>query len=130
MAQSNFDKVHSEYRSARELLQPERTMAVALEELRTECRRELKRRGSRFRSADTRQADTLSEACLVFPESRVDEHRVAVAERLAVEKDRLRSKMIVFYISFAVFFILLPLGLLYLLLAFLIWLFRDLKISK
>lgn len=130
MGQSNFDKVYSEYRRAGERLEPARTREIAVNELATQCRRQLKRGETKHRSTEQSTAGILKEACLSFPAAVVAEQQAKVTQRLTIERDRLQSKLVVFYISFAIFFILLPLGLLYFLLAFLIWLFRDLKISR
>lgn len=122
----NFDKVHGEYRRARENLQPAATGKIALQELVAECRGEAKRRGRSRMAGDT--APGVSEdACRSFPEAALEERKKVVAAQLLDEEKRFRRKLVVFYAAFGVFFVVLPMGCLYLLLSFSIWIFRNLK---
>ena len=120
----NFDKVHGEYRQARENLLPAETEKIALEELADQCRREAKRRGR------SRAVGDYENPCLTFPETVLAERKKDVTTHLLAEEKRFRRKLAVFYGTFAVFFVVLPLVCFYLLLAFLIWVFRDLKFVK
>ena len=124
----NFDKVHGEYRQATYRLQPAQIQKISLQELANECRAKLKRRGRRITSNSTTGA--VKDTCFSFPESILMERQRIVTKQLQVEKKRFKRKLIVFYLSFSVFFLALPLYLLYLLVSLFIWIFRDIKISK
>jgi hypothetical protein len=123
----NINKVYGEYRQAVYRLQPEQIKRITFEELAQDCRAKLKRRSSRTK-ANTLNNDR--ENCQTFPQTVLKEYQKTVAKRLQIEKKRYQRKLVVFYLSFGLFFVALPLFLLYLFLKFLIWLFKDLKISK
>lgn len=120
----NFDKVHGEYRQARENLLPAQTEKIVLQELAGQCRREAKR------NVRSRAAGDSEGPCLTFPETVLAERRKDVTTHLLAEEKRFRRKLAVFYGTFGVFFVVLPLVCLYLLLSFLIWVFKDLKFVK
>lgn len=124
----NFDKVHSEYRDAQKRLQPSQIEKIAHQELVDQCRKKLKRRGSY--KADYKTSETKVDVCQSFPKKVLEEKKKGVKEQLLIERKRFLRKLVVFYSSFAIFFVALPLYLLYLLLSFLIWVFRDVKFIK
>ena len=123
----NFDKVHGEYRRVREDLRPAQVEKIARHELVSECRRAARRSGL---SRAAGSAGDSEEPCLIFPETVLEERKKDVTANLLAEEKRFRRKLVVFYGTFGVFFVALPLGCLYLLLSFLIWIFRDLKFVK
>ena len=51
-------------------------------------------------------------------------------QRLAGEKKRAWRKLLVFYVTYMVIFLVLPLVLLYLLFSFSIWLYRSIKLGR
>ncbi|MHB8809412.1 MAG: hypothetical protein ACYC9M_05300 [Desulfobulbaceae bacterium] len=125
----NFDKVHGEYRRVLEDLRPVQVENIARQELVGECRREARRSG-RTRAAGSAVANASEELCRTFPETVLEKREKDVVANLLAEKKRFRRKLVVFYGTFGVFFVALPLSCLYLLLSFLIWIFRDLKFVK
>lgn len=116
----NFDMVLSDYRRARERLQPVRIEAIALQELVEQC---LKKAGT----VDPGGLVAAEHDCLIWPAGVIIDRQQAVAERLGAERSRTFRKLVVFYFSFGVIFLLLPPTLLYLLLVFFIWLFKSIK---
>jgi len=129
----NFDKVHREYRSVNMRLQPTRIVDIALQELVDKCRRDSRRelkRIDRYRKGSNISSTESDDPCLSWPKAILEERQKVVAEKLVIEKGRFKRKIIVFYISFSFFFLILPMGLLYLLLSVLIWVFRGLKFVK
>lgn len=129
LALDNFDKVHGEYRQALENLQPAQTEKIARQELAHECRRQAKRNG-RSRAAGNAASALSDDACRSFPAAVLEERKKGVAANLLAEEKRFRRKLVVFYGTFGVFFVALPLVSLYLLLSFLVWIFKDLKFVK
>ena len=125
----NFDKVHGEYGQVLENLQPALTEKIARQELAHECRRQAKR-GGRSRAAGDTALALSDDACRSFPATVLEERKKGVAANLLAEEKRFRRKLMVFYGTFGVFFVVLPLVSLYLLLSFLAWIFRDLKFVK
>lgn len=129
----NFDKVHSEYRWARERSQPAQIVKIAHQELVDQCRRKYRRdtkRSDRYRENTSISSTEAEDPCFSWPESVLEERRITVAERLETETGKLKRKIIVFYISFGIFFLILPLVILYWLLALFIWIFKDMKFLK
>lgn len=124
----NFDLVHSGYSQAVKRLQPSQIKAITLLELTDECRAKLKRRGRRITANSISGA--ADETCQSFPAAVIKDRQVIVTKQLQVEKKRFKRKLIVFYLSFSVFFLTLPLYLLYLLISLFIWIFKDIKVSK
>ena len=129
----NFDKVHREYRSVNMRLRPARIVDIAFKELVDQCRKDSRRelkRIDRYRKGSSRNSTASEDPCLSWPKAILEERQKVVAEKLISEKGRFKRKIIVFYISFSFFFLILPMGLLYLLLSVLIWAFRGLKFVK
>ncbi|MHB8791594.1 MAG: hypothetical protein ACYDBT_17145 [Desulfobulbaceae bacterium] len=129
LGQDNFAKVHGEYRWAREHQQPAQVEKIARQELAAECRRAAQRE-TRSRSAGDPDPAVSIDLCRSFPKAVLEERKRVVAENLQAEEKLFLRKLVVFCLTFAIFFVVLPLGFLYLLLAFLIWLFKDMKFVK
>lgn len=129
LALDNFAKVHGEYRQVRESRLPGLIGKIVRQELVAECRKEAQH-SDQPRPVGAPVPDIAEDACRSFPESVVAERTKAVAENLLADEKRFRRKLVVFYITFGLFFIILPLGFLYLLLAFLVWVFKDMKFVK
>ena len=126
LGQGNFAKVYSEYTQSVYRLQPKQIEKITFEELARDCRTTLKRKHPR----STKPRPSAGEKCQSFPEDVLKSQQKKVTQRLQIQKKRFQRKLIVFYLSFALFFVALPLYLLYLLLTFLVWVFKDIKISK
>jgi hypothetical protein len=129
LGQDNFAKVYGEYQRAREHQQPTQVEKIARQELAAECLRAAKRSG-RSRSASDPDPAVSEDLCRSFPAAVLEERKRTVAENLRTEEKLFLRKLVVFCLTFAIFFVALPLGFLYLLLAFLIWLFKDMKFVK
>lgn len=123
----NFAKVHGEYRRVRESQQPTRIERIALQELVGECRRAEERAG---RGGANDVPIAAEEDCRSFPPPVLEARKKNIAVNLQAEEKRFLRKLVVFYAGFGLFFVVLPLGLLYLLLSFLVWLFKDMKFVK
>jgi hypothetical protein len=129
----NFDKVHSEYRSVSMRLKPSRINDTALQELVDKCRKDSRRelkRIDRYRKSSSEYSTESDDPCLSWPKSILEERQQKITEKLVIQKGKFKRKIIVFYISFSFFFLILPMVFLYLLLSFLIWVFRGLKFVK
>lgn len=120
---NNFDMVHREYRRAEKRLQPLQIEEIALQELVGQCRKKLKRAG-RFREVGA------EDLCRSWPAAVLAERQKAVEERLVKEKSRIHRKLVIFYISFGLVFLFLPIVFMYLLVSFFIWLYRNIKIVE
>jgi hypothetical protein len=125
----NFAKVYGEYQRARESRQPAQVEKIARQELIDQCRREAKR-SSRPRAAGDAVQRLAEDACRSFPDAVLAERKNAVKEQFLAEEKLFRRKLVLFSVTFGIFFVVLPLGLLYLLLSFFTWLFRDMKFIK
>ncbi|HIJ78253.1 MAG: hypothetical protein OEY01_02970 [Desulfobulbaceae bacterium] len=123
---NNFGMVHHDYRSAEARLQPQRIEAMALAELVGQCRKEAGR-GGRHRPAT---AQVVADPCRDWPAPVIAARQKAVAERLAGELSLAVRKLVLFYVSFGVIFLILPPVILYLLLSFFIWLYQGVKGGK
>lgn len=126
---NNFDMVHDGYRQAGERLQPERISEIAFDELVDQCRREAKR-ADKLRAVETESFLGKEDACLSWPAAVLEERRQAVEKRLRSEWGRAWRKLMLFYLFFGIVFLILPMLTLYLVLAFLLWLRRNLRIVK
>lgn len=125
---NNFDMVHDGYRQAGERLQPERIREAALRELVAECRREGKI-ADRPRH-DEAGFNSSADLCTAFSETVIEERRQVLHKRLHAEWGRAWRKLMLFYLFFGIVFLVLPMFMLYLLLSFLLWLRRNLRIVK
>ncbi|MDH3328022.1 MAG: hypothetical protein OEM01_02190 [Desulfobulbaceae bacterium] len=126
---NNFGMVHRQYRLAGERLQPARIEEIALQELVDRCRRESKRI-DRLRSAGEKNSAAAEDNCLSWTTTVLEERQKAVEERLVEEKSRVGRKLVLFYVSFGLVFLILPPAFLYLLLSFFIWIYRSIKFVK
>jgi len=120
LALNNFAMVHDVYNQAGERLRPEIVRKEALRELVEECREETAAAG-RLRPDDP---------CLSPPAAALEERQKIVKMRLLGEQGRAWRKLMLFYLSFGIVFLVLPMLTLYLALAFLIWLWRNLRIIR
>ncbi|MDH3360164.1 MAG: hypothetical protein OEL55_04765 [Desulfobulbaceae bacterium] len=118
---NNFDMVHTDYRRAGERLQPARLEAIALRELEDDCRTKLRRSGV---------YEEVGGACRTFNEADIIAARQEVRGRLSAERSLFGRKLVLFYISFGLVFLILPLVIIYQLLSLILWLFQNLKIHK
>jgi len=114
-----FARIHGQYRSAVNNLEPDRIKALALEELTDECRRQ-----------QGRSSDWQGAPCSEWSPAQVEVKGKKIEERLVQVKKRYGIKLVLFYISFVVFFLLAPLILLYLLLVVIIKLKVTINIVK
>ena len=119
---NNFEMVHSDYRRAGQRLQPARIEVIALGELVGDCRAQLRRSGRLEVVADG--------ACRSFPEADLVARRQAVSERLSAERSLAGRKLVLFYASFGLVFLILPPFILYLLLSLFFWLLRSLRVEE
>lgn len=120
----NFGMVHDDYRRAGESLRPPMVKEIALRELADQCRRETSQRPS------GRGPSTTDQTCLSPAPEVLAARQRAVAERLVAEKRGALSKLLLCYAVFGVVFLFLPPLFLYLLLAFLIWLFKSTTVGE
>lgn len=120
----NFDMVHTAYRDARARLQPARVEEIARRELVDRCRRQQKRKGL------DRTMSVGEAPCQSFPAAVVEQQRDRVAQRLGDEKNRFKRKIVVFYVSFVLVFLALPLAFIYGLVSFILWILRNIKIIQ
>ena len=116
---NNFDMVHSDYRRAGARLQPARIEAIALGELVDDCRAGIRRSG--------RSDVKVDEACRSFPEADLAVRRQAVGERLVAERSLAGRKLVLFYITFGLVFLILPPVIFYLLILLFFWLLRMVR---
>lgn len=119
---NNFEMVHSDYRWAGEQLQPAKVKEIAIQELIKQCRKESKRM--------VRPSATTGDTCLSWPTIVLEERQKAVEKRLVGEQGQAKTKLVLFYIFFGVIFIILPLVIVYLLLSFFIWIYRNITFVK
>lgn len=120
----NFDMVHTAYRDARARVQPDRVEEIARKELVEKCRRQQKRR------VPGETISTGEDPCLSFPSPVLREQQEKVTRRLLVEKNRFKRKVAVFYVSFVLVFLALPLAFIYILVTFILWILRNIKIIQ
>lgn len=126
---NNFDMVHSDYRRNEKSLQPAQIKEIALQELVSQCRKELKRSG-RHQSDGDKSSVATDDTCLSWPAAVLEQRQNAVERRLAEEQSRGIGKLVVFYVFFGIIFLILPPVLLYLLLSLFIWIFKTIKIAR
>lgn len=99
LSRYNFDMVHRHYRLAGERLQTKRIEAIAREELESKCRKEARRVGLAAYTEDH---------CRSWPETVLAARQKKVENRLLAEKSLAWRKLVLFYLSFGVIFLLLP----------------------
>ncbi len=118
---NNFEMVHSHYQRAGERLQPQRIQTIARNELVRQCREE------------TMGADLLrggEDPCLSLPRAVLEERQKEVKERLVSQWGLAWRKLVLFYLSFGIIFLILPPLILYLFLSLFIWFLKNLKFIK
>ena len=112
----NIGLVNSRYSSAKQRLEPKQIEKIALQELIDQCRQEKK--------GSTKEGAVLTEGedpCLSWSQDTILEHQKTIKVRLLDEKKKSGRKLILFYFTFLVFFLFLPLFILYWLLVFIIY---------
>lgn len=129
LSQGNFDMVHSDYRRTVKRLQPAQIEQIALQELAAECRAELKYKENNL-SAEKQSVQIVEDPCLSWPAATLAQKQEAVETRLVKERNRVRQKLVIFYITFGFFFMILPLSFLYFLLSFIFWIFKNVRIVE
>ena len=116
---NEFDRVNGQYRRLVGQLDADRIRAAALEELIAECSKK-----------STLQADLQENSCFSWPSIVVEAREKAVKERLIRAKERGTIKLVMFYVSFVLIFLLAPPFLIYLLIVGVIMLYKNVKIVK
>ncbi len=116
---NEFDRINSQYRRIVDQLDAGRIRTAALEELIAECRKE-----------STLQTDREEDACFSWPPTVVEAREKAVEERLIRAKERGTIKLVLFYVSFVVFFLLAPPFFIYLLIVVGLKLHSSIKIVR
>ena len=116
---NEFARINGQYRLIVDQLDAERIRTEALEELMAECRKE-----------SAMRTDRDENTCVAWPPSVVEARVREVKQRLTREKERGTIKLVLFYASFGIFFLLTPPFLIYLLIVGIITLFLNIKIVK
>jgi hypothetical protein len=116
---NEFDRINSQYRRLGAQLDAGRIKSGALEELTSECRR--KSGGS---------AGLEEHACLSFPPQALEAREKAITEHRKRAKEKGTIKLVLFYTGFVVIFLLAPPALIYLLLAGVIALYKNIKFVR
>ncbi|MCA1765202.1 MAG: hypothetical protein LC633_02975 [Desulfobulbaceae bacterium] len=114
-----FDRINDQYRRIAGQLDDDRLRKAALAELNRECRRE----------SAARNAGDETE-CSSWPPARVEAAEGQLEERLTRARARAAVKLALFYAVFAIFFLLAPPLLIYLLIVGIIKIFLDIKIVR
>ena len=119
VGQSEFHKVNRQYQALVNQLQSGRIRTVALDELAAECRRDLWER------------NILEEdACSTWLPEVVNAKRNTVEERLQQARERGFLKVVLFYTSFVVIFLLIPPLLIYLCIFGIVMLCKNIQIVR
>ena len=116
---NEFDRINSQYRRINMQLEADRVRSAALEELTVKCRSLSKQRAGR-------QQDECSSWPLAVVEAKEEE----VRKRLLQPRERGIIKVIFFYTGFVLIFLLAPPVLVYLLIAAIILVYRNIKIVR
>ena len=114
-----FKKVNRQYRALVNQLEQDRIRTVALEELAADCRRELRQR-------NTLEEDT----CSTWSPEVVEAKSNKVEERMERAKERGFLKVVLFYTSFVVIFLLIPPLLIFLFIFGIVMLCKNIKIVR
>ena len=114
-----FKRVNKQYRVLVKQIEPDRIKTIALEELAAECRRE-----SRVRNI------LKEDDCSTWSPEVVEAKNNKVEERLHEAKKRGFIKVVLFYTSFVVIFLLIPPLLLYLFIFGIVMLSKNIKIVR
>ncbi len=116
---NDFDRVHRQYRQTGVILAPSQRKEVARQELIAECR-EAQLQLGRYEDA----------TCLTVSPADLAAKEKTVAKRLIAERHRALRKLILFYATFLVIFLLIPPLLIYGVIIFFINVFLNVKIVK
>lgn len=119
VGQPEFSRVNRQYRVLASRLEPHRIRTAALKELGVECRRALRQRG-------ILQEDD----CTDWPAEVVAAKSITVADRLEQARKRGLVKVVLFYSSFLVLFLLLPPLFLYLFVLAIVTLCKNIQIVR
>jgi hypothetical protein len=125
---NNFGMVHDGYRHAGAQLRPERIRKAALRELVEECREAAAASGRSWPDGEFYAG--ADDPCLSWPAAVLEERQKIVKKRLLGEQGCAWRKLMLFYLFFGIVFLVLPMVTLYLVLAFFLWLRRNLRIIK
>jgi len=123
---SNFGMVHREYRQAVRQLQPFEVEKTARLELADECRKKEKKGGHSLQT-DERKTAKAGVPCLSPPAVDLEKRQKIVRDWLEKKKSGIIQKMVLFYITFAIFFLVLPPVIIYLVLSVFIWIFKSIE---
>lgn len=123
LGRTEFDRVNDQYRKAGERLNPVWVKKSALMELRDECRKKSPRlvhgQGSEENQAQATPAGPRAwtpveeNACLEPTRAVVSAREEKLTRDLTGQRNRAAMKFVLFYVSFLVFFLVVPLILLY-----------------
>lgn len=116
---NNIDMVNSRYSRAKQRLEPKQIEKIALQELIDQCRQENKR------STKEGELTEDEDPCLSWSPDAVLEQQKVVKIQLLDEKKKSGRKLVLFYVTFIVFFLPLPLVTTYYLLAFIMWMVKG-----
>ena len=116
---NEFDRINGQYRRLVAQLDAGRIKSGALEELTAECRRR-----------SPKSFGLEEDACLSFPPQVVAARGKAIEERRIRAREQGTIKLILFYAGFVVIFLLAPPTLIYLLIAGVISLYKNVKIVR
>ncbi|MEJ2688630.1 MAG: hypothetical protein P8130_01515 [Deltaproteobacteria bacterium] len=119
LSANDFDRVHRQYRETGARLTPSRSREIARQELIADCREEQVQLGQ-FKD----------EKCLSVLPAGLEQKEKTVVKRLTDERHRALRKLIVFYATFVVIFLLTPPLLVYGLIIFFINVFLNVKVVK
>lgn len=122
---NDFRRVHRDYQRAERRTAASWVRETALLELREECRKRLAHsEAARGGGRPGRTAD--EEDCRTWPAQVVGERERAVASRQAAQKERAGNKLLLFYLSFVLVFLVLPPAFVYLAAVFVVRMWRSL----
>lgn len=116
---NEFDRINSQYQRIIMQLEDDRIRSVALEELTAKCRSLLKQGPGRQQ-----------EECSSWPLSVVEAKEQEVRKRVLRARERGIIKVVFFYAGFVLIFLLAPPVLVYLLIAAIILVYRNIKIVR
>ena len=116
---NEFDRINGQYRKLVAQLDTSQIKSAVLEELAAECRR--KSQENSYLEEDV---------CLSFPPQTVEAREKIIEERRIRARKRGTIKLLLFYTGFVAIFLLAPPTMLYLLIAAVIALYKNIKIVR
>ena len=119
VSQSEFNKINRQYRVLVNQLEQDRIRNVALDELAVECRSEL-----------WEQNTVKEDACSAWSPEVIEAKSNKVKERMEQARERGFLKVVLFYSSFVIFFLLIPPLFIFLFILGIIALCKNIKIVK